>query len=305
MNEKKCNKASLKQALDGFPGEVRWQEAIAPYTSLKVGGPAEAMVFPASVEEVVFLMQRISRGAIPYFVLGNGSNLIVRSGGFNGIVLHLKHLNRIALIGIDDLLAEGGASFPKLAAFAMEHHLSGLEFAAGIPGTVGGAVAMNAGIPGQETGAWLVNIALIDEDGVLREINPRTIAFSYRKTTLPRGVIVSAAFRLTPRPAEEIEKDLKSLMKNRRERQPLNYPNCGSVFKNPAEGFAGEWLEKAGLKGLRIGDAQISEKHGNFIVNHGSATAEEVLALIEKMQETVKARFGIALELEVKIIGSE
>ncbi len=305
MIEKENKSTALEAALEGFPGEIRWQEAIAPYTSLKVGGPAEVMVFPASVEEVVFLMQRISEHALPYFLLGNGSNLIVKSRGFKGIVLHLKHLNRIELIGIDDIFVEGGASFPKLAAFAMEHHLSGLEFAVGIPGSVGGAIAMNAGIPGQETGAWLVNISLVDESGDLREINPKTIAFSYRKTTLPKGVIVSAAFRLTPRPSDEVELSLKSLMKKRRESQPLQFANCGSVFKNPAEGFAGEWIEKAGLKGLRIGDAEISEKHGNFIINHGSATAEEVLALIKKMQETVKDRFGFVLELEVKMIGSD
>lgn len=305
MDQNKTETDFLKKVLKPYGGEVRWDEPMAPYTSLKVGGSADAMVFPESFEEVLVLMEQISCHEVPYFVLGNGSNLLVKAGGYRGIVLHLKHLNKIDLIGIDDIMAEGGAAYPKLATYAMENHLGGLEFAIGIPGSVGGAIAMNAGVPGHETSNALLNITIVDETGKLRDILPREVDFGYRRASLPSGVIVSAAFRLTPTPTEEVEKKMKVFLEKRRERQPLAFSNCGSVFKNPPNGFAGDWVEKAGLKGFRIGGAEVYEKHGNFIINKGLATANDVLALIDKMREEVSGRFGVSLELEVKVIGTD
>ncbi|MFQ5596546.1 MAG: UDP-N-acetylmuramate dehydrogenase [Nitrospiria bacterium] len=295
----------MKEALEEYPGETRWDESLAPYTSLKVGGRADALVFPGSVEMLMELMKGISKAGVPYFVLGNGTNVLVKEGGIRGLVLNLKNLNRIELIGFDVIFAEAGSAYPKVATFAMEHHLGGIEYAAGIPGTVGGAVAMNAGIPNCDTGSSLLNIGLVDEAGTLRDLSPQEIDFGYRSTSLPQGVVVSAAFRLTPTPEEEVEASLKAYLKTRRTRQPLDLSNCGSVFKNPPDGFAGDLIEQAGLKGCRVGDAQVSTKHGNFIVNLGSARADDVLALIEKMHEAIVARFGISLELEVKVVGSD
>lgn len=296
---------TLKEALTGYPGEVRFDEPVAPYTSLKVGGPAEAMVFPRASAEVVLLMERIGRHHLPYFILGGGSNLIARDGGIPGVVIHLKHLSRITFQEPDTLLADAGVSYPRLSTEAMAKGLSGLEFAAGIPGTVGGAVAMNAGIPGEETGSVLSSVTLVDEEAKVRTLPKEAIRFGYRTAALPKGIVISASFRLTPAPSAEVEQKLKRLLKRRRETQPLAYPNVGSVFTNPPGDYAGRLVESVGLKGFRIGDAQISERHGNFIINLGNAKASDVLSLIGEMQRRVKERHGIDLELEVKIVGRD
>ena len=296
---------TLKEALNGYPGEVRFDEPMAPYTSLKIGGPAEAMVLPRSSAEVVLLMERIRRHRLPYFILGGGSNLLVRDGGISGIVVHLKHLSRISFQEPDTLLADAGVSYPKLSTEAMAKGLSGLEFAAGIPGTVGGAVAMNAGIPGEETASVLASVTLVDEEAKVRTLAKEAIPFGYRSAALPRGIVTSASFRLTPAAPEEVEQKLKRLLKRRRETQPLSFPNVGSVFTNPQGDYAGRLVESVGLKGFRIGDAQISERHGNFIINLGNAKAADVLALIEEMRTRVKERHGIDLELEAKVVGKD
>lgn len=305
MEPEKKEGLPLKEALKDYPGEVRFDEPVAPYTSLKVGGPAEAMVFPRSSAEVVLLMERIGRYRLPYFVLGGGSNLIVRDGGIPGVVVHLKHLSRITFQEPDTLLADAGVSYPKLSTEAMAKGLSGLEFAAGIPGTVGGAIAMNAGIPGEETASVLSSVTLVDEEARVKTLPKEAIQFGYRTAALPKGMVTSASFRLTPASPEEVEEKLKRLLKRRRETQPLSFPNVGSVFTNPPGDYAGRLVESVGLKGFRIGDAQISERHGNFIINLGNAKAGEVLALIAEMQTRVKERHGIDLELEARVVGRD
>lgn len=295
----------LKEALKDYPGEVRFDEPVAPYTSLKIGGSAEAMVFPRSSAEVVLLMERIVQHRLSYFILGGGSNLIVRDGGIPGVVVHLKHLSRITFQEPEILLADAGVSYPKLSTEAMARGLSGLEFAAGVPGTVGGAVAMNAGIPGEETASVLSSVTLVDEEAKVRTLPKEAIQFGYRTAALPKGIVTSASFRLTPAAPAEVEQKLKRLLKRRRETQPLSYPNVGSVFTNPPGDYAGRLVESVGLKGFRIGDAQISERHGNFIVNLGDAKAGDVLALIGEMRTRVKAAHGIDLELEAKVVGRD
>lgn len=295
----------LKEALKDYPGEIRFDEPIAPYTSLKIGGPAEAMVFPRSSAEVILLMERIGQHRLPYFILGGGSNLIVRDGGIPGVVVHLKHLSRIAFQEPDTLLADAGVSYPKLSTEAMAKGLSGLEFAAGIPGTVGGAIAMNAGIPGEETASVLSSVTLVDEEARVKTLPKEAIQFGYRTAALPKGMVTSASFRLTLAAPAEVEQKLKRLLKRRRETQPLSFPNVGSVFTNPPGDYAGRLVESVGLKGFRIGDAQISERHGNFIINLGNAKAGEVLALVAEMQTRVKERHGIDLELEAKVVGRD
>lgn len=298
-------KKQLRTLFKNYGGKLRWDEPLARYTSLKVGGPADLMVFPRSVAEVSTLMQTLSKHRLPYFVLGGGSNLLIKSGGIEGVVIHLKHLNRAKRLDATQLQADAGLSYPKLAIYAMEQGLSGLEFAAGIPGMVGGAVVMNAGIPRQETAPLLTSVTLVDKAGESREIPAKALSFAYRSSELPKGVIVSAVFALTPAPPENVEQRMKAYLKRRQETQPLSFSNCGSVFKNPEGLYAGRLIEQAGLKGYQIGDAQISERHGNFIINRGAAQAEDCLALIKKMQETVLDLFGIVLELEVKVIGQD
>lgn len=305
MEPEKKEALPLKEALKDYPGEIRFDEPVAPYTSLKIGGPAEAIIFPRSSAEVILLMERIAQHRLPYFVLGGGSNLIVRDGGIPGMVVHLKHLSRITFQEPDILLSDAGVSYPKLSTEAMAKGLSGLEFAAGIPGTVGGAVAMNAGIPGEETASVLSSVTLVDEEAKVRTLAKETIPFGYRSAALPKGIVISASFRLTPIPPAEVEAKLKRLLKRRRETQPLSFPNVGSVFTNPPGDYAGRLVESVGLKGLRIGDAQISERHGNFIINLGNAKATEVLALIAEVQERVRKERGVALELEARVVGRD
>ncbi len=296
---------SLEDIFSGYEGEMKFCEPMAPYTSLKVGGAADLMVFPKDTHEVADLMKRIAPYSLPVFMLGAGSNLLVRDGGLPGVVISLRHLNRIARVGETRLLAQGGVMFPRLSLYAMGCGLSGLEFAVGIPGTVGGAVEMNAGIPGMETQQVLTDVTVVDDRGDLERIPREYIRFDYRSSDLPWGPVVSATFALSPAPLPVIESRVRELLARRRETQPLTFPNMGSVFKNPPGDYAGRLIESVGMKGHRIGDAQVSEKHGNFIVNRGKASAREVLLLIQKVKEKVRRERGIQMALEVRVVGRE
>ncbi len=296
---------SYRKALEGCPCEIQYDVPVFPYTSLKVGGPADVMAFPKSITEVVAVMRRISQHQLPFFVLGGGSNVLVRDGGIEGVVIQLDHLNRITLGDTGLLFAEAGVSYPRLSTYAMGCGLSGLEFATGIPGTVGGAVAMNAGIPGEETWEVLREIAFVDDKGEFETIPSEYVRHGYRSAALPRGVVVSASFLLSPAPVDRIEEKIKSLMKRRRETQPLSFPNVGSIFKNPPGAYTGRLVDEVGLKGYSIGGAQVSDRHGNFIVNRDNASAKDVLALIKKVVHKVRQERGVNLELEVRIVGRE
>lgn len=300
---------------EGYEGDVKFNEPMAPYTSLKIGGPAEAMVFPESIEAVAALVKRIA-GGVPIFVLGAGSNLLVQEGGVEGVVIHLGNLSQGILTGESTFYAEAGLSFPRLSTVVEKQGLSGLEFATGIPGTVGGAIAMNAGIPKEETASVLKEITLVGPGGEIATLPREAIFFSYRTAILPQGsIIVSAEFRLQKAPVREIREKRFDLLKRRRETQPLSYPSAGSIFKNPFSalhqgegrvrvGFsAGALITEVGLKGHQIGGAQISERHGNFIINLGGATAADVMGLIQLAQKRVLLEKGISLEPEIKIIG--
>ncbi len=306
MKTEKITIASLQSALKNYSGQTRWNEVMAPYTSLKVGGPADVMLLPKSIEEVSSLMQIISKHQFPYFVLGNGSNLLIKDGGIEGIVIHLKYLHQVRFVDQNHIYVEAGLPYPKLAIYAMEQGLTGLEFAAGIPGTVGGAIVMNAGIPDFETAAHLESITIIRESSGQQETIPaKEHLFSYRRSELPKGIIVSGIFSLMASSKKSIELTMKTYLKKRQDTQPLSFSNCGSVFKNPENHHAGALIESAGLKGLQIGGAQISERHGNFVINRDAASAADFLALIQKMKSAIFDSKGIPLECEVKIIGRD
>ncbi len=276
------------------------------FTTLRVGGAADYFAEPATEAALTALLAAAQEAALPVLLMGNGSNLLVRDGGFRGLVIRLGK----AFSGItrkeNCLYAQAGALLSVLARQAQEAGLTGLEFAQGIPGSVGGGVYMNAGAYGGELGNT-VDFVRVFDGGSVRDIPGGEMRFSYRHT---RGmeenwVILGAQFRLTPGDPKEIEAAMRDYAARRKEKQPLEYPSAGSFFKRPAGHFAGALIEGAGLKGLTVGGAQVSEKHAGFLINKGGATAADFLKLMEEVQERVMEKYGVRLEPEVRIVGED
>ncbi|MDD5167235.1 MAG: UDP-N-acetylmuramate dehydrogenase [Syntrophales bacterium] len=291
-------------------GNVRFGEVLADYTSIGVGGPADAMVFPCKIEEMGRLVPFLAEQGVPFFPAGNWTNLVVRDGGYRGVVISLKNLRDIRYLGKSesqtDIYAQAGASLAQLVAMSVEDSLSGLEFCAGIPGSVGGAVKMNAGAYGSEMKDVIHSVTMMDRSGRVEEYARERLAFYYRHLDIPEGDIIAAAtFLLSAGDGMEIKGRIREIMEKRKGKHPLEYKSAGSIFKNPPGQPAGKIIEEIGLKGLTVGGAMVSVKHGNFIVNTGSATAKDITTLIGKIQETVQAKKGIRLEPEVVIVGEE
>lgn len=293
---------SLRDALTDVQGKVEWGVPLSTLTSMQVGGPADVLVTPKDILDV----SRIIRGArtrqIPVVVLG-GTNVVVRDKGIRGIVVNLKNLTTLRKEAPERIYAEAGVRMPTLMQFAASHHLSGMEWAAGIPGTVGGGVVMNAGTRLGEMKDALCGVDFVNARGCRIRIEASSLTFTYRKTALPKGIVVGAWFRLQSAAKGKIEGITKSYLRYRKETQPLALPNAGSVFKNPVGQSAGSLIESLGLKGLRVGDAAVSTKHANFIVNQGQATASDILTLIRKVKRLVAQQHGVHLELELRIMG--
>lgn len=292
----------LKRATQHVQGEVRWNESLASITSLQVGGPADVLVVPSDVEDVIRVLQGARAEGVPFVVLG-GTNVLVRDKGIRGIVMQLKHLTGLHEEANHVVYAQAGVRLPRLMQFALSRNLSGMEWAAGIPGTVGGGVVMNAGTRLGEMKEVLHAVDFVNLRGQRVRLDASNLSFAYRKTTLPKGIVVGAWVQLTPSTRAEIEARTKAYLRYRRASQPLTIPNAGSVFKNPPGDSAGRLIEAAGLKGAHVGDAEVSAKHANFIVNRGTATAAQVLALIRKVRQTVARKCGVRLQLEWKVIG--
>lgn len=288
------------------PGQLLRDEPMSRHTTFRIGGPADMMFFPAMEQQIALAIRLALDYHIPYTVIGNGSNLIVRDGGVIGLVIALGE--RFSHISIENnvLTAEAGATLSKVAAEAQRAGLSGLEFVSGIPGTLGGGCAMNAGAYGGQLSDALIDARVLIDDEI-RTLMRDEMQMGYR-TTLPLregGIVLSARFRLQSGDPNAISERMRELNARRREKQPLNFPSAGSVFKRPEGYFAGALIEQAGLKGAQIGGAQVSEKHAGFIVNIGNATAGDVLTLIERVQKTVFEHSGVHLETEVRVIGEE
>ncbi len=288
------------------PGQLLRDEPMSKHTTFRVGGPADMMFFPAIEQQIALAIKLAGDYKVPCTVIGNGSNLVVRDGGIIGLVIVLGE--RYAHISAENniLTAQAGAPLSKVAAYAQKMGLSGLEFASGIPGTLGGGCAMNAGAYGGSLSDVLVSARVLIGNEI-QTLNREEMQMGYRTTRPLRegGIVLSASFELKPDAPEAIAERMRELNARRREKQPLNYPSAGSVFKRPEGYFAGALIEQAALKGARIGDAQVSEKHAGFIVNVGQATAEDILKLIEKVQTTVFEKSGVHLETEVRILGEE
>jgi UDP-N-acetylmuramate dehydrogenase len=285
---------------------VRFDVSMSRFTSLRVGGPADAVATPESPAELERLLSLCAMHHIPHTILGGGFNTLVLDGGIEGVVLQTNRLRRLEPRPDRTVLSEAGVSHAQITRLCCERGLAGLEFGAGIPGTVGGWLTMNAGVPERETKDAVREVEVLSPTGAKRRRLPRErLRFAYRglRGLAPGSVLVSCLFSVTPMPPQRVRDEVERLLARRRTMQPLDVPSCGSVFKNPRGDHAGRLIELAGLKGERRGGAEISSVHANFIVNQGSATASDVLGLIRRVQQQVHALTGIALEPEVRILG--
>lgn len=275
------------------------------YTTMRVGGKADFMVLADSTENIRKSVSLLSSLNVPFLIMGNGSNLVFSDNGYHGVIIKIgPGISNVEVDG-EFITAEAGASLASVANLAMENSLSGLEFAYGIPGTIGGAVYMNAGAYNGEMKQVIAETLCVDMKGQYITLKGDEHNFSYRHSRLQEEdlICLKVKLKLNRGDKNEIKKKMHELNARRREKQPLNYPSAGSIFKRPPGSFAGKLIDECGLRGYRIGGAQISDKHCGFIINTGNATASDVLALIRHVQETVYKSSGKLLELEVKIIG--
>ena len=284
--------------------EIKKQVPLSKYTFTKTGGPAEFLAFPHNENELRDLVITAYDNKIPLTIIGNASNLIIRDGGISGLVLILTAMNQIK-VEDNQVVAQAGATIVDTAFTAAHHGLSGLEFAAGIPGSVGGAVFMNAGAYGGETSNAIQSVKVMTRKGQLKKYSLSEMNFSYRHSLVQDNgdIVIEAVFALKRSAQNRILADMNYLNALRKYKQPLEYPSCGSVFKRPAGHYVGPMIIKAGLQGKQIGGAQDSTKHAGFIVNKGNATATDYLNLIHLIQAKIKSQFGLDLQTEVRIIG--
>ena len=283
-------------------------QPLKKYTSFKIGGPADLFIFVNNEQSLSVLISEIIKLDLPYFILGNGSNLLVSDEGYRGVVLHLSgDFKRINLEKNEIICCGSAASLGKACVFSMQNSLSGLEFAWGIPGSCGGALFMNAGAYGKDTSNVILEATHLEPNGKTVTMVKENMDLSYRKSFYSdKGfVITSIKFKLSPCDHNKIRQTMQEIILKRKSKQPLEYPSAGSVFKRPGGGFfAGALIQDAGLKGTRVGDAMVSEKHSGFIVNVGNATCKDVQNLISLIREKVYLTSGILLECEVKTLGN-
>ena len=286
--------------------DIKIDEKLSSYVNFKVGGPADILLIPKSKEQVIKSVEICKENKIPFYLIGNGSNILVRDGGFRGVVISLKEVNTIIVDG-DKIEAECGAMLKAVSDKAMENSLTGFEFACGIPGTIGGAVFMNAGAYDGEISKVIESAEVIDENCNIIRLSREDLDFGYRSSlVMKKGyTVLSAVFKLEKGQVKTIKELVDDLTNKRESKQPLEYPSAGSTFKRPTGYFAGKLIQDAGLKGYSIGGAAVSEKHSGFVINKGNATAKDITDLIKYIQDEVKRQFGVELHPEVRIIGEE
>jgi UDP-N-acetylmuramate dehydrogenase len=298
------NKEEVQNDLNGL--NILFDEPLQNFTFTKVGGPADALIFPKNVSEVEKVISYAKEKNIPWLVLGNASNLIVRDGGIRGFVLMLTDMVNMG-VSAQKISADAGAKLIDVSYFALDNELSGLEFACGIPGSIGGAVYMNAGAYDGEIKDVFASCTVLKEDGTVETWTHDEMNFDYRHSRAQeeKVIILSATFNLHEGDAVIMKTRMDELTALRTLKQPLEYPSCGSVFKRPKGHYTGQLIQEAGLQGLKWGGAQISEKHAGFIVNIDHATATDYEELIAHIIKTVKEKFDVTLETEVRIIGEK
>ncbi|OGU72581.1 MAG: UDP-N-acetylenolpyruvoylglucosamine reductase [Ignavibacteria bacterium RIFCSPLOWO2_02_FULL_55_14] len=285
-----------------FRGRIALDEPLAKFTWMKVGGRADCYLEPADKQDLIEIVRYVRQHDIPFMMLGRGSNVLVSDAGIRGVVINLEQgLTKIE-VASGEVSAEAGVRITKFVDVCVQNGFAGVEMLAGIPGTVGGGVVMNAGAHGGEIADHLVDVEIMQGVDVVR-VPKAECGFRYRHSKFEGEVVLSARFRLPAGDTETLIQRRKKLIQLRNASQPLELPNLGSMFKNPPGNFAARLIEQAGLKGKQIGNAQISEKHANFMVNRGGATAADVMRLIDLVQRTVYQNSGVRLELEVKLVG--
>lgn len=302
-------------------GNIKIDEPMSMYTTFKIGGKADFLVNPSTTEEVVAIVSHCMKKDIPYYVIGNGSNLLVGDKGYRGVIIHVStNLNSVQVEKIDTtnrefdithekeyfkVVAEAGIMLSKLSHEIAMNELTGFEFAAGIPGSLGGAIAMNAGAYGGEMKDCVVAATVIDETGNVIKLNSEQLEFGYRMSAIQkRGLVVlEVEFEFTKGDKNAILDTINELNSRRKEKQPLEYPSAGSTFKRPEGHFAGKLIMDSGLRGFRIGDIMVSTKHCGFVINVGEGTAEDVKKVLSHVDNTVYEKFGIHLEPEVRLLG--
>nr|MBP3598785.1 UDP-N-acetylmuramate dehydrogenase [Eubacterium sp.] len=285
--------------------QILEQEPLRAHTTFRIGGAAKYYAIPTTAEEIKEAISFAKERELPFLTIGRGSNILFADEGYPGVVIEIgKGMEEITIQKDGKVRAQAGVSLSSLASAVARESLTGLEFAGGIPGTLGGAVTMNAGAYGGEIKDGIVSAMVLDQEGNLRTLSKDELELSYRSSVIQKEnyIVVEAEFQLEQGDKEEILAHMKELNAQRREKQPLEYPSAGSTFKRPEGYFAGKLIQDAGLRGYRVGDAQVSEKHCGFVVNRGAATAEDVKQLIQDVQTKVMDTFGVRLETEVKII---
>lgn len=284
---------------------IFFEEPMSRHTTFRVGGAAECMILIEQEDELLKLIPYLNQIEEDYFILGNGSNLLVGDKGYRGVIIKLgEGMDRITVDG-ERILVQAGALLSKTAAVARDAELSGMEFAAGIPGSIGGGVVMNAGAYDGEMKQITESVKVMDKEGNILVLDNNTMEFGYRTSIIKNRpfIVLEVVLRMRAGKKDEIQAKMNELMAKRQSRQPLNYPSAGSTFKRPEGYFAGKLIMDAGMRGYRIGDAQVSEKHCGFIVNIGNASAADVREVIEEVQEKVKERFHVRLEPEIIFLG--
>lgn len=285
-----------------FRGRLSLSEPLSNYTSFRIGGPADYYLEPVDKSDVVSVVSYLQQQSFPFLVIGKGSNMLVSDEGVRGAVVNMERgLTAMSVEG-DIVSVESGVTMARFVEFSIQHGFKGVEMLPGIPGTIGGAVVMNAGAYGGEISDYLLDVEVL-RNGKVLSIGKAEAGFTYRRSALYGDIVLGARFRFSRGDKAELMRVRRELLLKRNRAQPVNMPNSGSMFKNPEGTHAAKLIEECGLKGTRRGNAQISERHANFIVNLGGATARDVVDLVELARTAVLEKFGIALELEVKLIG--
>lgn len=300
------SKAVLEAIQRFVPCEnIRLQEPMADHTTFRIGGPADCFVQLENEQQLKNLRRYLGLAGVPFFVMGNGSNLLVDDSGYRGVILQISSgMSNISVEGCR-VVAQAGASLAQTARRALECGLTGLEFASGIPGTVGGGVVMNAGAYGGEMCQVVTQVTVVNEDGETMELDNETMEFEYRNSVIRHStfIVTEVVFSLEHGDREAIQARMEELAARRREKQPLEYPSAGSTFKRPEGYFAGKLIMEAGFRGFQTGGARVSDKHCGFIINTGNATARDVLDVIARVQAGVKDKFNVDLETEIVCLG--